>query len=101
MRRRGWFWGSTRSDWLARPDLAVAMTRLFLMENSNGASRPGDHGTIRAAIPPARHPQPVSTPGRAGGNVPRRDWRARGWDIPWLGGRSTAPWVVLATVVIL
>jgi hypothetical protein len=23
------------------------------------------------------------------------------WDIPWLGGRSTAPWVVLATVLIL
>ena len=35
------------------------------------------------------------------GSDRRSSWRGRGWDIPWLGGRSTAPWVVLATVLIL
>jgi hypothetical protein len=53
------------------------MKRLFLMEAPAGLTR--QNGRPRSG----------------------RRWFANGWDIPWLGGRSTAPWVVLATVAIL
>ncbi|MDQ1671907.1 MAG: hypothetical protein QOC98_469 [Frankiaceae bacterium] len=56
-------------------------------QTSDGGSGAGSSGPGPAAV--------VATP------VRRRGWRERGWDIPWLGGRSTAPWVVLATVAVL
>jgi hypothetical protein len=83
------------------------MKPLFPMtERDDGARRP-ETGT--PTIPRARTADAAggsegeaarsAAPGTA---APRsRSWRGRGWDIPWLGGRSTAPWVVLATVVIL
>jgi uncharacterized protein DUF4307 len=72
-----------------------------------------------SAIPTARRPDGGSEPetkagpneGRGAGTkasvAGRPTERPAGrrsrltWDIPWLGGRSTAPWVVLATVLIL
>ena len=44
----------------------------------------------------------VASPARTHAGAARSAGRSRlTWDIPWLGGRSTAPWVVLATVLIL
>jgi hypothetical protein len=69
----------------------------------DGARRP-DGGT--PTIPRARTSDGTGhVPGGESDATPAsvapRPWWRRGWDIPWLGGRSTAPWVVLATVVVL
>ncbi len=56
------------------------MTRLSLM---NGERAPGGSG--RSATAPAT----AHAPGRSR------------WDIAWLGGRSSAPWVVLAAALVL
>lgn len=53
----------------------------------------------RSDEPPAAAPLPDGAAVRTEAPAPAR--RRLTWDIPWLGGRSTAPWVVLATVVIL
>lgn len=60
-----------------------------------GSGTPARDPGGRPSIPRARTATAPAAP------AARRGWRERGWDIPWLGGRSTAPWVVLATVVIL
>jgi hypothetical protein len=55
-----------------------------------------------STIPTARRPD--EGPDRGTATVAAAPTRRRSrltWDIPWLGGRSTAPWVVLATVLIL
>lgn len=92
--------------------MASAMQPLFLMTERHVGGP--DEGGRTPVVPRARR-TPDDAPDRASGTgsglaapgptaveAPgRRSWRERGWDIPWLGGRSTAPWVVLATVVIL
>ncbi len=79
------------------------MKPLFPMTESDDGGRRG--GAARAeggtpTIPRARTATERNT-GTTGSTGAPRPWWRRGWDIPWLGGRSTAPWVVLATVVIL
>lgn len=62
------------------------MTRLSLMDESSGTGRT------------ARSVAPASPPVRKGvGPGQKRDR----WDIAWLGGRSSAPWVVLAAALVL
>ncbi len=87
--------------------MASAMRPLFLMTGP----RDGDHrdGGRVPVVPRARptgdddsSDTSDARPGRIAAAEPTsRTWRERGWDIPWLGGRSTAPWVVFATVAIL
>src|SRR3954463_725908 len=75
-----------------------AMTPLFLMVAPRGgpaipsARRSDEPASVGGPASAAPDGPPSSPP-------PRR--RRLSWDIPWLGGRSTAPWVVLATVLIL
>src|SRR4051794_11101593 len=86
---------------------ASAMKPLFPMtERDDGARRRAaraDGGT--PTIPRARGTSgpagPATTGTPASPVQAARPWWRRGWDIPWLGGRSTAPWVVLVTVLIL
>jgi hypothetical protein len=83
------------------------MKPLFPMtERDDGARRQAaraEGGT--PTIPRARgtsSPDVRAATGTPGSPVETaRPWWRRGWDIPWLGGRSTAPWVVLVTVLIL
>jgi hypothetical protein len=79
--------------------MALAMELLFLMTDQSGGPRPPRGGA--PVVPPARRPTDERDIRQAVPPVRRPGWRERGWDIPWLGGRSTAPWVVLATVLIL
>ncbi|HSP39000.1 MAG TPA: DUF4307 domain-containing protein [Frankiaceae bacterium] len=72
-----------------------------MAEQNGGEPTPSGSSGRTPAIPVARRPDDRSARGaseRAG--QPGRK-RRLSWDIPWLGGRSTAPWVVLATVLIL
>jgi len=90
------------------------MKALFPMTDAddgarNGGSGQGNGGT--PTIPRARTStgaaadknaaSSVATANAAAPGAPSPPWWRRGWDIPWLGGRSTAPWVVLTTVVVL
>src|SRR4051794_7080920 len=86
---------------------ASAMKPLFPMTERDDGAR---HRAARAeggtpTIPRARgtsSPDVRAATGTPGSPVETaRPWWRRGWDIPWLGGRSTAPWVVLVTVLIL
>jgi hypothetical protein len=79
--------------------MASAMTPLFLMAEQSGGPRPTGGSGRTPVIPTARSADEGS--GRAMPARPTPPRRLLSWDIPWLGGRSTAPWVVLATVVIL
>jgi hypothetical protein len=86
--------------------MASAMELLSLMTEQNGGATPTGGGA--PPIPVARRAARTgdagsgrASAGRGRDATSRSSWRGRGWDIPWLGGRSTAPWVVLATVLIL
>jgi hypothetical protein len=76
--------------------MALAMELLFLMDEEND----GSSGS-RGGAPPIPGARTSADAGAASAVPSRPGWRQRGWDIPWLGGRSSAPWVVLATVGIL
>jgi hypothetical protein len=90
--------------------MASAMRPLFLMTEAHDDGPQGTpHRDRSPVVPQARRTPDDVTSASPGGTATaappsapvRRSWRERGWDILWLGGRSTAPWVVLATVAIL
>src|SRR4051794_32544521 len=98
--------GSVAGAELITAVAASAMKPLFPMtERDDGARRgsaPAEGGT--PTIPRARRTSEPDPAGSGPAGRPAEDarpWWRRGWDIPWLGGRSTAPWVVLVTALIL